>query len=198
MEKSKGKRIFSIVSVVISSLIFVFALTVFIITLTARSKKRPVELFGYSFAIVVTDSMEPEILVGDLIFVKSCSINDIKVGDNAVFIGTYGSYKDKCIVHKVIGTSTNENGEFCLITHGINNPESVTEEVVARDFIGREVKNSSALGKIFVFLKQPLNWLYILVILIAIFVISGQTVKLIKHFKNKKTDEETDGENKEE
>lgn len=201
MAKSKTKKILSIVSVVISAIIFLFAISVFILTLQARSKNRPVELFGYSFAIVVTDSMEPEIMVGDLITVRICDIDDVKVGDNVVFLGVNGEYKDKFIVHKVIEVYE-ENGETKLHTKGVNkkNLGADPDPVTSDNFIGQELSNSAALGAIVTFLKQPLNWLYIAVILIVIFVIVTRIIRIVKYVKLHKHGEEppSDGSDKKE
>lgn len=190
VKKSKAKKILSIVSVVISAIIFAFAISVFILTMQARAKNRPVELFGYSFAVVVTDSMEPEIMVGDLITVRVCSIDEVGVGDNVVFIGQSGDYKDKCIVHKVVAVSE-ENGKIELTTKGVHNPQADDDPVTADNFIGLELRNSAALGKIITFLKQPLNWLYIVVILVVLIVLVAQIIRIVKYAKERKSGDDS-------
>lgn len=184
----KKSKTLSLISLFVSLLIFGCALAVFITTLVARSQNRPAVLFGYSFALVVTDSMEPEICVGDLIIVKSCGIEQMKVGQNAVFMGLSGDYKDKCIVHK-IESITEENGEISLVTKGVNNPIADPDPVTRQNFLGIAVFNSAPLGAVLYFLQQPINWLYILIIVVAIAVIITQSIKIIKYIKNKRNNE---------
>ena len=196
MEKSKKKRVISLISFCLSLFIFAFALTVFIVTLNARAKNRPAELFGYSFAIVLTGSMYPEIKVGEMIVVKSCDIGEIAVGENAVFIGVDGDFKDKCIVHKVVevqSVADISGGQGVqLITKGVNNSEADFEPVTASNFIGKEVYHSAALGAILSFLQTPANWLYIIVLIIVAVVIVCSIKRIVRYAKNSKNKEEED------
>ena len=186
------KKLLSWINFIVSTAIFLFAISVFIISLTARSNNRQAELFGYSFAVVVTDSMSPEIKVGDLIIVKSCDITEIKEGQNAVFIGLNGYYEGKSIVHKVIKIhrdyidETGKQTDICLETRGINNPYNDEDFVYAENFVGREIFHSTFLGTIMVFLRDPLNWIYVLIFLLAIGFATKQGVKIYRMMKAKK------------
>ena len=75
---SKGKkglttRIFSIICTVLTVLIFALAVGVIVNMIVCRAKNKPVSFFGTSFAIVRTPSMQPEIMVGDMILFKTCN-----------------------------------------------------------------------------------------------------------------------------
>lgn len=184
------KKLFSWINFILSTAIFIFAASVFIISLTARSNNRQAEIFGYSFAIVVTESMSPEIKAGDLIIVKSCDITEIEEGENAVFIGLSGYFEGKNIVHKVVEIHDivdemgNKSG-ICLETWGINNPFYDDDYVYADNFIGIEIFHSTALGSIMVFLKDPLNWIYLLIIALAITFAVKHSIKLVKLIKGR-------------
>lgn len=192
MEKNKTKRIFSFVGFFVSLAIFALALSVFILSFTSKSQNRPVELFGYSFAVVVTDSMEPEIKVGDMIIIKSCDIRDIKVGDNAVYIGQSGNFAGKSIVHKVIDVGADENGVW-LQTQGIANKLPDPDLVRESFFIGVEKSHSAALGAFISFLRKPLNWLYIIIIIVVLPFAVRQIIYIIKRIRRGKGEEASDG-----
>ncbi|MGN0806708.1 MAG: hypothetical protein ACI4MC_06675, partial [Candidatus Coproplasma sp.] len=83
--KSKAKRILSIVCTALSALIFVFVALLIINMIVCRSQNRPVNFFGYSFSVVQTNSMEPDIMTGDLIVFKKVDYSLLNVGDNIVF-----------------------------------------------------------------------------------------------------------------
>lgn len=192
MEKKLKKKVLSWISFGVSALIFAFALTVFIVSITARSKNRQAEFFGFSFAVVVTDSMAPDIKAGDLIIVKSCDITEMKVDQNAVFIGLPGGeFEGKNIVHRVVGIydvideETGEKTGICLETWGISNPEIDDDFVYADNFIGREVFHSTFLGAIMVFLKKPLNWVFVIVFLVAVSIGVKQGIKILKLVREK-------------
>ncbi len=194
MEKTSKKKIFSVISFCLSLIIFIFALTVFIITLSARAKNRPAVIFGYSMAVVATGSMEPEIMVGDLVIIKSCDISSVEVGQNAVFIGQSDDYKDKCIVHKVVEISTEKdeygNDITLLTTMGIATGVPDRDKVTAENFIGIEIYNSAPLGTVMLFLQNPINWAYMLVILVAVVIIVIQIKRIVKSSRKPKLDGE--------
>lgn len=191
-----------------SAVMFAFALVVFVIVIRARSQNSRAELFGYSFAVVATDSMYPQIRAGDLIIVKSCSITEIKEGQNAVFIGLSGEFKDKSIVHRVVEIChvTDEFGAktgIALKTWGINNgsaenPLYDEDLVYSSNFIGREVFHSATLGAIVTFLQNPINWIYLLVFVLAISFAVSQGVKIVRLAKNKGKNKSTGEESAEE
>ena len=198
MEKKVKNKILSRLSFLVTALIFVLALTVTIISLTARAQNRQAEFFGYSFAVVVTDSMAPQIRAGDLIIVKSCEITDMEVGQNAVFVGLANSeFEGKNIVHRVVGihdlfAESGEKTGICLETKGINNPFNDEDYVEASNFIGREIFHSTFLGTIMVFLKNPLNWLFVIVLLVAVSIGVKQGVKIIRLVREKHKTQEQD------
>ena len=189
MEKPNKKQIFSLLSFVLSVAIFALALYVFITSVSARSKNGQAEIFGYSFAIVATNSMAPEIKAGDLIIVKSCSIADIKEGDNAVFLGLSGTFKDKRVVHRVVGVyeGVNEIGDesIYLETWGISNPKHDDDYVYASNFIGKEIFHSTLLGSIMSFLRVPTNWFYLIIIGGVIYFAVKQGKKIVGLVKAK-------------
>ena len=197
MEKPNKKQIYSLVSLVLSVAIFALALYVFISSISARSRNGQAEIFGYSFAIVVTNSMSPEIKVGDLIIVKTCDITDIKEGDNAVFLGLSGTFKDKRVVHRVVGVydTVDDYGvkSIYLETWGINNAKYDDDYVYSTNFIGKEIFHSTFLGAIMSFLKSPANWLYLVIIFGVIYFAVIQTKRIIKLVKAKGQEEATAG-----
>ena len=91
--KNKKKKILSAVSFTLAAVIFLLALYVFFVSLDAKSKNKPVEFFGRSFVIVLTDSMTPEIGVGELVVIESTGIESVQVGQNAVFVCRSGLLK---------------------------------------------------------------------------------------------------------
>lgn len=64
---------------------------------------------GYRIFRVITGSMEPEYDVGTVVICKEVPVNNIKVGDDIVYIGTYSDYNGKIIMHKVVAIDKDEN-----------------------------------------------------------------------------------------
>lgn len=193
MAKTNNKKVLSRISLILSIVMFALALIVLVTSITAHARNDRVQLFGYSFAVVVTNSMYPEIKAGDLIIVKSCNISEIELDQNAVFKGLSGDFKDLSVVHKVVGIQEDDEVGIQLRTKGVNNGKEDDDLVTAANFIGREVFHSTALGNIITFLKNPINWVYVLVFVLAISFVVMQSVKIFKMIKNK-----NNGKNKDE
>lgn len=102
-------------------LILILAITM-VIFLTTRIQGNTPTVFGYTIFRISTGSMEPELMIGDVILDKVVDDEtEIAVGDVITFEG--GSQFDgKLVTHKVIKAPyTDENGNTMLQTHGIAN-----------------------------------------------------------------------------
>ncbi len=183
------KKIFSIICTVLT--VIVIAMAVFVIgnMIYCRVRNKPVSFFGSSFAIVQTNSMEPEIMTGDLIIFKTCSYDDVKVGDNIVFIAGDGfkQLKGQSIVHKVI-----EKTQEGIITQGANkitNPGPDKDKVTEKNLLGICTYNSAGLGKLFSFISK--FGILIIIALIAVPFIVKQIIKIVKFSKQKENAEAT-------
>lgn len=86
-----------------------------------------------SVMLVVSNSMEPEIKVNTLIFVRRESIENIAVGDIICFKNTSG----KNIVHRVVSINNNDNKEVFIYTKGDNNKDTDNSVVTKANYIGK-------------------------------------------------------------
>ena len=124
---------------VASSILF-YGFLVFLIVgafFISRGDKKPV--FGYSFANVLTWSMEPDIPQGSLIIVKRIDPNAIQIGDDI----TYMKDAAASVTHRVIGIVENYGGSGArgFETQGINN-ETPDFEIVPAGNVAGVVKSS--------------------------------------------------------
>lgn len=72
--------------------------------------------FGYSPFLVMSASMEPTIMTGEVIVAKTIAFEDVEVGDIIIYKHTYANEKSIAIVHRVI-----EKTNYYLIMKGDNN-----------------------------------------------------------------------------
>lgn len=191
-EQSKHKRVLSVISTVITALIFALVAIILVNIIVCRTQNKPVSFFGISFSIVQTNSMENEIMTGDLIVFKSVDVKTLNIGDNIVFRadnnfkdGSGNSLAGYTIVHKIIEIT--DNG---FVTKGVNNLEADGGFRSAGDIYGLCVSNSAFWGKIFSFLTK--YGILILIAIIAIPVIVTQTIKIVRLAKQKQTENSSD------
>lgn len=188
-ETSTAKRVISIVCTVIAALIFALVALLLINMIICRAQNKPVSFFGTSFSVVQTNSMEPEIMTGDLIVFKKVDFATLKAGDNIVFRaddnfkdGNSNSIEGFTIVHKIVEV-TNDG----LVTKGVHNLKADGGFRTEGDIYGLCVSNSAVWGKIFSFLGK--FGILIIIFIIAVPVIITQVIKIVKLSKHKEEKE---------
>lgn len=171
--KNKVAKVLSVISMVFLSL----CVCVLFYTTISYSQKGLVNFFNYSFHVIQTQSMEPEIKVGDLVVVKQVSYDEIQIGDDILFkcedttLPVYGKY----IVHRVV-EFTETPGVY--ITKGVNNPN--VDNVPSRAE-GKVVRVSSAWGKVFVFFTGWRSAIFIIAIFGIIILTLFEAVSVVKN-----------------
>ncbi len=142
------KKIIKTITIIIYILIFLYAL-IFI----------PL-LFSYKPLVVQTNSMEPTLKVGEVIYIKTVNIKEIKEND----IVTYSMSNGKLITHRVY-KKTNEY----LITKGDRNNTVDSEKVYSKNLIGKSSKIAIPyIGFIISFIKENYYIVFILILIIGL------------------------------
>ena len=120
MKKNKVFRIIKLIKNIICwTLIAVLVFTLVVFFMSRINGSTP-SVFGYSIFRVSSGSMEPELMVGDIILDKTVdNPKDLKVGDVITFKSS--DYGDMLVTHKVIKAPYEENGKLMLQTKGIAN-----------------------------------------------------------------------------
>ena len=142
IKANKHNNIFSIIAWIITGILFVLTLILMIIGIHTIRQGKMVKIFGYSYSVIVSNSMEPTINVNDIIIINTMyDFDDIKEDDIIVF---YNPKEDKNIAHRVVNRIEEDN---TLETLGDNNNGLVDSFHVSKDeYIGKVVKYGSFLG----------------------------------------------------
>ncbi len=190
MDKNKTKKIANGIIWGVLIILLVSVCYIFGKILICRKNKKTFDLFGYTFNVVVTDSMEPEIMVGDLVICKRTKIENVEVGDYVIFKCINPSIKDPStgksilgqpIIHACVGVRT-VDGKIEITTQGVN-PRITTPDtykVTKDNFIGVMVKKSTAMGKFATFVGNAKNITLVVVYCGALYYIGLMTVKTVK------------------
>lgn len=120
MKKNKVFRIINLIKNIICWTLVVVLVFTLVLFFTSRVNGSTPSVFGYSIFRVSSGSMEPELMVGDIILDKTVdNPEDLKVGDVITFKSS--DYGDMLVTHKVIKAPYEENGKLMLQTKGIAN-----------------------------------------------------------------------------
>ena len=135
IQKIKNNKILKIIGNIMYVIVFVLILLILIIALLQRTSNNEVTLGGYRIFVVATGSMVPKYNVGDVLISKEIPPEEIKVGDDIVYTGKEGSFKDKVVTHQVIFIEK-DNENYRIKTKGIANtgedPEITQEQVMGK------------------------------------------------------------------
>lgn len=157
----------------ISDVLFVavlLAVLAVIIQSVFTSEGEPRMIGGYSFQLVLTESMKSEIPPGSLVVVKKVSAESIEKGDVITFMQT----RQKSVTHKVVQVLPNydQKGNYGFRTHGVDNPtwdRDITDE---SNVIGKVVFHNFYLGVILTYVRARVWVIALVIVLIYILSIS--------------------------
>lgn len=152
----------------------------------AQGNRMPV-ILGYSFASVVSGSMEPEIAVGDIVVVKSQQ--EYERGDVITF---YDSSKDEYVTHRIIFVS--EDGSF--LTKGDANNTDDKLAIPPSAVVGKVVSVWHGAGDAVAFLRSPAGLAVLLASVAVVWLLPQAISKLC--VRKKQENEQIDAEEKNE
>ncbi len=129
--KKAIKLVFKILYQILIVLCFILILIIVLQKVTNSNGS----IAGYRIFRVITGSMIPQYDVGEVVISKEINPNKIKVGDDIVYMGTYGEYNGKIIMHEVIGIDKDEKGNNSnfhakgLNTNSIEDPQIKADQI---------------------------------------------------------------------
>lgn len=152
LKKIKENKALKVIGNILYILLFIIVILMLVVVILQRVSDNSISFGGYRLFTVATGSMEPEYQVGDVLISQEIDPNEIQVGDNIVYRGNTGSFKDKIVTHQVVSIRE-ENEEKKITTKGIANVEEDPEidgsqvygkviyKVKTLSFIGQIIKN---------------------------------------------------------
>ena len=155
---------------IIQKIILFILILILLFTLYSKFilKENLIKIAGTAVLIVVTGSMEPEIMAGELIVISESK--DYQIGD----IVTYREDGEYLITHRIT-----EKQEDYLITKGDNN-NLIDNPINESQVEGKVIFHSRLCGFFVLYLLKPITLALILIILIkdsTIYIFKNKEVK---------------------
>lgn len=139
------------IKTVISLALFLFILTITASVMYQRFVlEQPPQFLGYSWAIVLTGSMEPNIMTNDMIVIKRC--DEYQVGDVISFKVDNPEYGGMPITHRIVEISEVE-GRKTYITQGDANPVRDEDTIYYENILGKTVKVITITNKLITWIR---------------------------------------------
>ena len=157
----KRKKRMSILRILFVIIIIVVLYNILLLVITSANDAKNWSLFGYQAYAVTSNSMEPEINIGDVVIVRTCKEEDIHENDIITF------YQNGYInTHRVAEIVDMDGKKF--ITKGDNNNAEDSKEVEFADIKGKVIMKIPFLGSVINFLQDRLIILIIILILLLL------------------------------
>ena len=153
LEKLKGSKILKIIGNITYILMIVIVILMLAVVVIQRTTNNNITIGGIRMFSVATGSMVPVYNVGDILISKEIKPENIKVGDDLVYIGKDGAFKNKVVTHRVISIEEQEDKNYKIVTKGVANnaadPEidqtqiygKIIYKVHSLSFLGKMVRN---------------------------------------------------------
>jgi len=176
---SKGniaKKLLKIVLKILYQILIILCVVLTIIILLQKVTNSNRTIFGYRIFRVITGSMEPEYDIGVVVICKEIPINDIKIGDDIVYLGQYGDYSGKIIMHDVVGIDKDENNNSINFhAKGLHNASIEDPQIKPNQIFGVVKFQSGILTKLYELATSIYSAFIIITILVINVFISFKT-----------------------
>lgn len=177
---NEKKNKFGISSIIVIVL-FILCIAYIFGSLNSLKNHRLFFVFGYSYSVVPTNSMEPNIHVNDVTLIKKVSYDELELEDVIVY---YNDERNIFVVHRIKGYF--DDGSFK--TKGDNNPDYDTIHITEENYLGKVVASGSflGLGKI---INNGRVFIFVFLAGIFIFIIISEVINIYKVMKEKQEEE---------
>lgn len=166
----------------ILTVVVVGALAIIIIMVAVNAKQGKItSLFGYSFLVVQTGSMEPVYPQKTAIVAKRVDASELQVGDVISFYSPDPDLKHNVVTHRIKEIKT-ENSSIRFVTKGDANELTDQYEVPSVDVVGKVIGKSkifSLLGKV----KQDPKLFFLVIVLPICALITWEFIGISKKAK---------------
>ena len=175
----KIKKIIKDVGLIISVVFFILAIVLVLLSSVAKKNNKLFSVFGYSYSVVATPSMKPDINVGEIVIIKKLNYDKyLETAKEQSDVLVYFSKQHQIfIVHQLYEVS--DSG---LILKGTNNPSPDQELVTEDNFHGIVINHGGQwLGN---FLLGSKSLMFLVFISFLIFVIISESLSLFLKKEN--------------
>ena len=190
LKKIKENKVLKFIGNARYSLMFVLVALMLVVVVMQRVTNNNITVGGIRIFSVATGSMVPVYEVGDILVSREIEAEKIKVGDDLVYVGKEGTFKNKVVTHRVNSVEKQDDGNYKIITQGIANnaedPQIDQTQVLGKVMFKMHIL--SFVGK----LIRNIYMFYVLLFIPVVILIYRNVKKLISIGKEEQDDNEID------
>ena len=159
-------------------LVILLVVVIFIMRITGHVPS----VFGYTVYRVQSDSMEPVLMVGDVIIDKKVAPEEIQKGDIITYDSYSGTLAGQTITHRVVTDPECRNGTYYYQTQG-DRAGAPLDEVISYDQVeGKYIATVSWMNKVYSFFLSPYGLITFILIILVLF--GYEMISLVVSYKS--------------
>ena len=162
-------KVFKRILSVLGTILLIILLAVVILMFNARISGEAPSVFGYQVFRVSSGSMEPELMIGDVIIIKEADVEDIQKGDIVTYKGEEGEFRDKFITHKMIEDPQLVDGKYVFHSQGIYKGAIQDPDWYEDQLLGEYVCKVPYIDSVYSFFLKPYGLITFVLIIIVLF-----------------------------
>ncbi len=171
------KKVLHALSVVLIVLLVIFVF----FTLFSRMMGETPSLFGNYIFRVSSDSMEPTLMVGDVILVRSADAQDIRNGDIVTYKSQSGSMYGREVTHRVVTEPVIKDGTYYFQTQGDVQGAPLDKPITYDQIEGKFVRKLNIITKLYGWISTPVGVVIFVAVIILLF--GYELISLIVSYK---------------
>ncbi len=174
MKKIRENKVVNLIFKTIRSIVIILLVGFIIVVCLQRFSNNKISFLDYRMFTVVTGSMKPKYIVGDVLIAKKVEPETIKVGDTITYQGVKGDFYNKVVTHEVIKIGQDEDNNYFFHTKGKAN--LIEDPIVYEDQIfGVVIYKSIVLSTIYRIVSTDLGF-YLFIIIPLLFIIVSEII----------------------
>lgn len=166
----KFKKFLSFLLKFIKIIIYIILVLIVFVILTQKIFNNKISVAGYRIFTIVTQSMEPEYKVYDVIISKNEDPKNLKIGDDIVYLGEKGDFNNKIITHRIIDIKPVDNS-YTITTQGIAN-SGIDPEITDSQVYGKVIFKSEILSFFSRILNSSVGFYFLILVPLAFLIMA--------------------------
>ncbi len=146
--------------------------------------------FGYSLHRINSESMEPELSIGEIILVKEVEPSELQKGDVITYTGEKGPVANEIVTRQIVEEPYEKDGLYYFTTRGIKSGSVNDPQIDDTQIIGQVKLMLPFIGMLYDFFSKWYGIAIIIAILIVIYY--NDIINLIHKFKGDEEDNDSD------
>lgn len=148
-------------------ILYAFVGLLLFVIIVQKVTRNNLSIGGFRIFMIISQSMEGEYEIGDILVAKKVPVEDINIGDNVTYLGEKMQLKGLIITHKVV-EKRQSGDDILFVTRGLANNVS-DPEITYDQIYGKVIYKTVLLSFIAKLMNNQLSY-YILFTLVALII----------------------------